>query len=279
MRHSCSFSDADGEFESALEVSELAVAEDRDVPTSAFDLPCDGPSRTSPVRQDRPGAGPQLRRVGACGSAARCSASGCSRCVKRNVHMPLKDGKRQPIECEVIVIGEGPAGLVALCAAATDPRITKVVAINALASYVTDEPYTDQRLGTLAPGILRDVGDVGTPRGSVHREAGRDRGRRFSGREAAEGGGTRGGLLASDRRLQAARQGEGLRHHHPRERPQRTRPRRPPDDKKDEPIFEPGAKLTRLAGDGAGGEGPAWDPKLGVLTSGRKGIHQLTPTA
>ena len=32
-----------------------------------------------------------------------------------------------------------------------------------------------------------------------------------------------------------------------------------------------------LAGDGAAGEGPAWDPKLGVLTSGAKGIHQLTP--
>src|SRR5262249_21302204 len=49
------------------------------------------------------------------------------------------------------------------------------------------------------------------------------------------------------------------------------------DKKEDEPIFEPGAKLVTLAGDGAGGEGPAWDPKLGVLTSGAKGIHQLTP--
>ena len=44
--------------------------------------------------------------------------------------------------------------------AATDSRITKVAAINTLASLVTDEPYTNQRLGTLAPGILRDVGDV-----------------------------------------------------------------------------------------------------------------------
>ena len=50
------------------------------------------------------------------------------------------------------------------------------------------------------------------------------------------------------------------------------------DDKKDEPIFEPGTKLKKLSEDGAGGEGPAWDPKLGVLTSGAKGIHQLTPT-
>src|SRR5262249_4960462 len=45
----------------------------------------------------------------------------------------------------------------------------------------------------------------------------------------------------------------------------------------EEPIFEPGAKLTVLAGDGSGGEGPAWDPKLGVLTSGKDGIHQFTP--
>ena len=43
----------------------------------------------------------------------------------------------------------------------------------------------------------------------------------------------------------------------------------------DEPIFEPGAKLKVEAGAGAGGEGPAWHPKLGVLTSGDKGIHRL----
>jgi len=44
----------------------------------------------------------------------------------------------------------------------------------------------------------------------------------------------------------------------------------------DEPIFEPNAKLKVEAGDGAAGEGPAWDPQLGVLTSGKSGIHQLT---
>lgn len=49
------------------------------------------------------------------------------------------------------------------------------------------------------------------------------------------------------------------------------------DVKSDEPIFEPGAKLVTLSEEGAGGEGPAWDAKLGVLTSGSKGIHQLTP--
>ena len=34
-------------------------------------------------------------------------------------------------------------------------------------------------------------------------------------------------------------------------------------------IWEPGARLEPLATDGSGGEGPAWHPKLGVLTSGR----------
>jgi gluconolactonase len=44
----------------------------------------------------------------------------------------------------------------------------------------------------------------------------------------------------------------------------------------DEVIFEPGAKLKVEAGAGAGGEGPAWHPKLGVLSSGAGGsIHQL----
>jgi gluconolactonase len=43
----------------------------------------------------------------------------------------------------------------------------------------------------------------------------------------------------------------------------------------DEPIFEPGAKLTTLAKAPSAGEGPAWHPKLGVLTSGGDGsIHR-----
>ena len=43
----------------------------------------------------------------------------------------------------------------------------------------------------------------------------------------------------------------------------------------DEAIFEPGAKLKVEAGDGAGGEGPAWHPKLGVLSSGNNHVYQL----
>ena len=41
------------------------------------------------------------------------------------------------------------------------------------------------------------------------------------------------------------------------------------------PIFEPNATLKVEAGKGAAGEGPAWHPKLGVLTSGNGHIYQL----
>src|SRR5438128_5025550 len=45
----------------------------------------------------------------------------------------------------------------------------------------------------------------------------------------------------------------------------------------EEPIFELGAKLKIEAGDGAGGEGPAWHPRLGVLSSGNGHIYRLDP--
>src|SRR5438552_2293859 len=40
-------------------------------------------------------------------------------------------------------------------------------------------------------------------------------------------------------------------------------------------IFDPAAKLKVEAADGSGGEGPAWHPKLGVLTSGKGHICRL----
>src|SRR5262245_18425027 len=61
---------------------------------------------------------------------------------------------------DVILVGKGAGGLVALCAGAVDPRVTKVAAVGSLASYIIDEPYAGQRLGVMAPGILREVGDV-----------------------------------------------------------------------------------------------------------------------
>ncbi len=43
----------------------------------------------------------------------------------------------------------------------------------------------------------------------------------------------------------------------------------------DDTIFPAQARLKVESGRGSGGEGPAWDPKLGVLTSGDGHIHQL----
>ena len=61
---------------------------------------------------------------------------------------------------DIAVIAIGPAGMVALSAAALDKRITRVATVGTLASYVTEEPYRGQRLGIMAPGVLREVGDV-----------------------------------------------------------------------------------------------------------------------
>lgn len=69
-------------------------------------------------------------------------------------------GHVSKLPAEVMVVGNQTAGLVALCAAALDERVTHAVTMNSLASYVTDEPYRGQRLGLMVPGIVRDVGDV-----------------------------------------------------------------------------------------------------------------------
>ncbi|WP_202973936.1 SMP-30/gluconolactonase/LRE family protein [Fimbriiglobus ruber] len=43
----------------------------------------------------------------------------------------------------------------------------------------------------------------------------------------------------------------------------------------DEPIFAPDSKLKAETAKGAGGEGPAWDPELGILTSGNGNVNRL----
>lgn len=63
-------------------------------------------------------------------------------------------------EATVTVVGLGPAGIVAICAAAIDDHIDSVVTVGSLASYITEVPYENQRLGLMAPGILREVGDI-----------------------------------------------------------------------------------------------------------------------
>jgi len=60
----------------------------------------------------------------------------------------------------VTVVGDGPAGVVALCAAALDERIAHTVTVGSIASYISDVPYTNQRLGLMAPNMLREVGDI-----------------------------------------------------------------------------------------------------------------------
>jgi gluconolactonase len=42
-----------------------------------------------------------------------------------------------------------------------------------------------------------------------------------------------------------------------------------------EPLFDPASKLKVESGDSSGGEGPAWDPKLGLLTSGNGHVYRL----
>lgn len=191
---------------------------------------------------------------------------------------PAKAKNGTPIARDVILVGEGAAGLVALCAAATDDRVTKVAAVNTLTSFVTDEPYTNQRLGTLAPGVLRDVGDVGhlaaLCAGKRVVIAG---GTSASGRPLAPGAlatayapAAQAFKLIGKEREFAITTPEGAM------KELGLTPTAKEPKSQDEPIFEPGAKLAKLAGDGAAGEGPAWDPQYGTLTSGAKGIHQYT---
>lgn len=67
------------------------------------------------------------------------------------------DGTLPP---EITMLGNGPGGVVALAAAAFDPRITRVATVGLLASLVTEVPYEGQRLGIIVPGMLRDLGDI-----------------------------------------------------------------------------------------------------------------------
>jgi len=78
--------------------------------------------------------------------------------VQRVLDAIKEQDARLPME--ITVIGNRDGGVVALCAAALDSRVSRVVTVNSLASFVTDQPYTGHRLGLMAPAILRDVGDI-----------------------------------------------------------------------------------------------------------------------
>jgi hypothetical protein len=72
---------------------------------------------------------------------------------------------------QVSVIANGPAGLVALAAAAYDDELQNLVLDQPPSSYVSDVPYERMYLGVLVPGILRETGDIphlaGLVRGQV----------------------------------------------------------------------------------------------------------------
>lgn len=59
-----------------------------------------------------------------------------------------------------VLIGLGPASLIALVCAIFDPRVTRVATTGGLASFRTETPYENQYMGLFAPGILRYIGDV-----------------------------------------------------------------------------------------------------------------------
>lgn len=61
---------------------------------------------------------------------------------------------------DVLLVGRGSSGTLALFAASLDGRIKSVKAIDSLSSYATDKKYRDLRLGLMVPGILRDFGDI-----------------------------------------------------------------------------------------------------------------------
>lgn len=72
----------------------------------------------------------------------------------------LEETTRSPVG-PLTVVGQGAAGIVALCTAALDHRIEQVVTVAMPTTYVSDQPYRPpMRLGVIVPGILREVGDV-----------------------------------------------------------------------------------------------------------------------
>lgn len=61
---------------------------------------------------------------------------------------------------DVLIVGQGSSGTIALTSAAIDDRVTRVHVQNSLGTFVDDQKYNGPRLGMLVPGLLRDVGDI-----------------------------------------------------------------------------------------------------------------------
>ena len=61
---------------------------------------------------------------------------------------------------EILIVGQGSSGTIALTAAAMDDRVSQVLIQNSLGTFVDDKKYNGPRLGLLVPGLLRDAGDI-----------------------------------------------------------------------------------------------------------------------
>ena len=62
---------------------------------------------------------------------------------------------------EILIVGQGSSGPIALTTAAMDDRVSQVLVQNSLGTFVDDKKYNGPRLGLLVPGLLRDAGDIG----------------------------------------------------------------------------------------------------------------------
>jgi len=179
----------------------------------------------------------------------------------------------------ILYVGEGPAGLLALAAAAVSPDAVEfgAAAVHSPVTLVTEQPYDNFYLGLIVPGWFRTCGDVPHLAALARTTP-----------LAIAGGTDPQGRPLTDAEVRAAyrRTVEAAQRDH--QTPRRiifTTPEKlfvdlglsAVQEWTDDPIFEPGAKLRTLSPPGTAGEGPAWDPQWGVLTSGHHGIYQWTP--
>lgn len=60
----------------------------------------------------------------------------------------------------ITLVGMGPMGIPALLSAAQDDRIATVAMVESMLSWISDKPYSKQRLATMIPHVIPRVGDV-----------------------------------------------------------------------------------------------------------------------
>jgi dienelactone hydrolase len=64
------------------------------------------------------------------------------------------------LPAETVIVASGSSGVIGITSAALDDRLSEVIVINSLTSYLNDRPYRNQRLGIMVPGLLREFGDI-----------------------------------------------------------------------------------------------------------------------